>query len=199
MIAVADQLPETRCDAEPNAPVADDRELIRRCRGGDRRALETMVRQHQAKIARTVQRLLGWPAEVEDVVQDVFAVAIEKMGNFRGDSALRTWLTAIAIDRCRRHRRKRLLRSIWQWRSRQVPGGLDSDPVEAPLIDAETAAAVQRAVRNLPAKYREVIVLRYLEEFEIEQIGKFLNLSRSAIDVRLHRAREMLRESLGDL
>jgi RNA polymerase sigma-70 factor (ECF subfamily) len=66
-------------------------------------------------------------------------------------------------------------------------------------VDAEVTAKVRLAVRDLPAKYREVVVLRYLEEMDVEQVARLLKISRSAVDVRLHRARKMLRTALAGL
>jgi RNA polymerase sigma-70 factor (ECF subfamily) len=64
---------------------------------------------------------------------------------------------------------------------------------------AETARRVQAAVRSLPPPLREAVVLRYLEELPAEEVGAALGLSRAAVDVRLHRARERLKETLGSL
>ena len=68
-----------------------------------------------------------------------------------------------------------------------------------PGLDDETFAAVRRAVRALPARYREVVVLRYLEEQSIDEVSRALGASKNAVEVRLHRARARLKDALADL
>jgi len=159
---------------------------------------ERLVAEHQSRVARLCYRLLGWRAdiEIEDVVQDVFAAAFEGLRQFRGESSVATWLTRIAINRCRSHMRRRgaLLRLLSNVRRRrQAPVWAAADTA---LVDSEQADRVLRAVRGLPAKYREVIVLRYLEDMSTDQISQATGLTRNAVEVRLNRARQWLRASL---
>jgi len=173
-----------------------DREFVQRLQAGDRAELEQMIAEHQERIARLVHRLSGWSDRAEDLVQDVFVAALGQAHRFDGRSDIGTWLYRIAVNVCRAERRKRSMRS-WLWKKwMQRPPELQraaGDDVE----EKDRAASVQDAVRRLPGKYREVIVLRYLEEKEIETVARLLGLSRSAVEVRLHRAREMLKEKLG--
>lgn len=160
-------------------------------------AFDKLVELHQARIARLVQRLLGWSADVEDVVQEVFVSAWRGLPNFRGQSGIETWLMRIAINQCRRHRRRTLLRHAFHRRLKNerpsVPDSIN------PLRADERSSRVRQAVHALPPRYREVIVLRYLEGLDVERIMAVLKISRTAADVRLHRARELLRGSLKEL
>lgn len=152
----------------------------------------------RGRVVRLVHRLLGWSsAEVEDVVQEVFLAAMTRRSQFRGEAALATWLAAIAVNRCRSHqrglgRRLRLLAGLAS-RTRE----LLAPPPEEGLQEREMLAEVRKAVRELPARAREVVVLRYLEGFSPEQTAEALGLSRGAVEVRLHRARRRLKARLG--
>lgn len=184
------------------APAALEAGLIARAVAGDRTALGELVAAHQQRIARLVQRLLGWPADVDDVVQDVFIDAIRNLKRFDGRSSLATWLVRIAINRCRSHQRRRRLRQGLQLRlgfmrrlnaaaaEIATPDSANS-PTEAATA-RETVERVHEAIRQLNSCDREIIVLRYLEEVPIEEIAQTLGLSRGAADVRLSRARTRL-------
>jgi RNA polymerase sigma-70 factor (ECF subfamily) len=177
-------------------PQDADRDLMARIAAGDASAFEQLIAEHRPRITRLVYRLLGWRGEVEDVVQDVFLIAYRKLPRFRGQSTLATWLAGIAINRCRAHRRRWTPSWRWIerfWRQRRPP----PTPDEAAAAD-ETAERVRQAVRQLPSADREVIVLYYLEELPAAELARLLGISPGAVDVRLHRARQKLREMLGD-
>jgi RNA polymerase sigma-70 factor (ECF subfamily) len=174
------------------------RTLEERFRAGDEGALDEVIRVYEGRIRRLVYRLAGWEGgEVDDVVQEVFIVAVTSARKFDGRSSLGTWLTSVAINKCRSERRRRVLRGRY-WKRlagerRNVEAGKQA--VEA----SERAGRVVEEVRKLSGKYREVVVLRYLEGMEIEEVGKVLGISRGAVEVRLHRAREVLRGTLADV
>jgi RNA polymerase sigma-70 factor (ECF subfamily) len=148
---------------------------------------------------RLAWRLLGWRGDVEDVVQEVFIAAMLNLKKFRGESGFGTWLMALTVNRCRREQRKRMLRwMLWERWRKEVESGGEKAADEAAIVQ-ERSERVRRAVRGLPARYREVIVLRYIEQVPIEEIAEVLHLSRSAVEVRLHRGREQLREVLGEM
>jgi RNA polymerase sigma-70 factor (ECF subfamily) len=155
---------------------------------------EQLVALHAPRVRRLAHRLLGWrnASDVEDVVQDVFLAALEKLNNFRGDAQVSTWLTTITLNRCRTHRRPRLLKLKWLTHR-------DEPASDGQAIEDETSARVRQAVQELSAKDREVIVLFHLEEQPIAEIAKLLGAKANAIEVRLHRARQRLKETLGDL
>src|SRR5258706_14065214 len=88
----------------------DERSLAQRFAAGDAAAFEAVVAIHRPRIARLVYRLLGWPADVDDTVQEVFLAALTKCRKFRGESALATWLTVIALKKGPTHRRGLLSR-----------------------------------------------------------------------------------------
>jgi RNA polymerase sigma factor (sigma-70 family) len=159
-------------------------------------SFEQLIADHQQRLTRLCYRLLGWREDVEDAVQEVFLAAFRTLPEFRGQSSASTWLTRIAVNKCRSHVRKRvaLLRLFTGVRAgRRVTSGRSAD---RELIDGERFERVRRAVRKLPPKYREVVVLRYLEQMSAAETADVLGLTRNAVEVRLNRARGQLKEDL---
>lgn len=176
--------------------VTDEPTLIDRLRRGERAALEEMIRVHQPMVIRLVSRLSGWSNETDDLVQETFVSAMKSIGRFEGGSRLGTWLTRIAINVVRHHHRTRLLRARY-WKKWML-GAVETIEQDASqsVEQQERMRQVSQAVQRLPGTYREVIVLHYLEEMSVEEMTTVLSLSRSAIEVRLHRARKMLKDEL---
>jgi RNA polymerase sigma-70 factor (ECF subfamily) len=185
--------PATRREA-PLGNEADSaiREALSR---GDRdAAFDRLVAEHRQPITRLVHRLLGWPAETEDAVQDVFLAAWRKLDSFRGDASVATWLTRIAINRCRSIQRRQWVRAKWLRQAREA--ATDASPNAGPqqrADDQETVDALRAAIRQLPQRDREVIVLHYLDEHSADEMAATLGVKKNAIEVRLHRARKRLR------
>jgi RNA polymerase sigma factor (sigma-70 family) len=152
-----------------------------------------LVAEQRERVWRVVYRLLGWGDEVEDVVQEVFVAALRGAAGFRGEADARTWLTAIAIRKCRTHVRKRRLRQrLLGWLSHKPATSAAVSPAER----HEEAERVRQAVRQLGVRDREVLVLRYLEQMSVKQMSTVLDLAVNAVEVRLTRARQRLKAVL---
>jgi RNA polymerase sigma-70 factor (ECF subfamily) len=181
------------------AKVTEELALVERFRRGDDSSFEEIVEQHVAAVAALANRLLGWPGDVDDVAQEVFVAAFLGLKKFRGESSLRTWLFTITVNKCRsfRFRRFRRLRCV----ALEEAGALESPDRSGEMValDQETLARVRRAIQVLPQKYREIVVLRYLEGLEVSEIRELLGITENATQVRLNRARRRLKEQLGDL
>lgn len=161
--------------------------LIERFRRGDPRAFEQIVSRHMDDIRRLAARLLGWPADTDDLVQDVFAAAWRHRRRFRADCSLKSWLFTITLNQCRTHRRRRMLWNRFLKKQTQA----EAVPAEAPDF-----GPVRQAVAALPEKYRQVIVLKYLEDLPAKETQNLLNISEAALNTRLTRARQQLQETL---
>ena len=182
------------------AKITEEQALVERFRRGDDSAFDRIVERHSAAVAALANRLLGWPGDVDDVVQDVFVAAFVSLKKFRGECRLRTWLFTITVNKCRSYRlrwRRRRLR-IRKLDDPEVAASQDQG-AERPAMDEETFGRVRRAVQALPRKYREVVVLRYLQGLEPGEIGELLGVKVNAVQVRLNRARTRLKEQLGNL
>jgi len=181
------------------AKESKEQALVERFRRGDDSAFERIVESHSAAIAALANRVLGWPRDVEDIVQDVFVAAFVGLKKFRGDCHLRTWLFTITINRCRSYRYRGVLRLRRTTLEDIDPALACGRNTEDAVMAEENFARVRRAVRALPAKYREVVVLRYLQELETNEICEILGISGNTMQVRLNRARKRLREDLAQL
>lgn len=163
-----------------------------------RPTLESIIAEHEPRVRRLAQRLTGWSDDADDLVQDVFVAVLEHLPRFRGESSVATWVTAITLNRCRAWRRRKMLRRLFRSRAHasampEMPSAVDR------LHDAERHERVRQAVRDLPPRDRELIVLRHLEQMELDDIAAVVGASRGAVEVRLHRARAKLKQALRDL
>lgn len=159
-------------------------------RASPRDSLERLLATNHVRIARLAVGMGVPRGDVDDLVQDVFVEVLRGLGGFRGESSEETWVRSIAIRRIRRYFR-------WRW-VRRILKPMDPTVIATPdeRIDDETGQLTREAVALLPEHYREVIVLRYFEECSIEEVGETLGIARSAVDMRLSRARGMLRTLL---
>ena len=165
----------------------------------DRAAFEDLVATHRERINRLTYRLLGWSHDAEDVTQEVFLAAMRNLSKFRGQSSLSTWLTRIAVNKARSHQRK--LRSRIKTLAAVAKLSKPASESEPQAVSAkrELFFRVRQAVQALPSRYREVVVMRYLEQMPSAEVVKVLGISRSAMDARLHRARRKLKAVLSDV
>jgi len=178
---------------------SDDRLLVEQFKQGDITAFERIVSEFSAEIAVLANRLLGWPGEVDDVVQDVFLAAFMGLKKFRGDCSLKTWLFTITINKCRSLRHRLPFRRFSVQQELPDKTSFTAHSADQILSERETFSRIRLAVRALPPKYREPLVLTYLQELPNDQICRILGLSENALQVRLHRARKNLQEKLKDL
>lgn len=172
----------------------DDHVLAARFQEGDSTAFDDIVSAHQKRILRLAYRLLGWSPDAEDVVQEVFISALEHLDGFRGEARLSTWLTALTVNKCRSHRRRRLLRL----RGLARLASSNRFVAQRPRSDetSETTSQVRCAVVRLSAKCREVVVLRYFEELSVREISELLHIPVNTVEARLSRARRKLKDRL---
>ncbi len=193
-----------------------DGELVTRASAGDGAAFAELVQRHQDRIYGLALHLLRDAGEAEEVVQEAFLAALEKLQSFRGDAAFTTWLHRVAANAALMRLRRR----------RRSPEAVAAEPLEELLprfdgsgrIEAETGAgahhdwskradeqladrqirrAVEREVQNLPEDYRIVFLLRDVEGLSSEEMAEALGISVAAVKSRLHRARLVLRVRLG--
>ena len=176
-----------------------DELLVEQFNRGDDSAFDRIVEEYSADIAVLANRLLGWPGDVEDVVQNVFLAAFLGLKKFRCECSLKTWLFTITINKCRSHRYKRMLRLRFFSRAANKISSTPARATDKTAMDSETFDRVRRAVTALPAKYREPFVLRYLQELSTDKISRILGISENAVHVRLNRARKRLKQDLAEL
>ena len=135
----------------------DDEVLLGSFLRGEASAFDELVRRHQGRLARLAWRLLGWDAQADDVVQDVFLAALKNAHRFRGQGSVGNWLAAIAVRKCRSLQRRAAVRQRFL-RSASPPTRLaPAGAVDEAAMAGETFDHVHRAIRALPGRLREVI------------------------------------------
>ena len=172
--------------------------LVRKFIHGDDSAFERIVQEHRADVAALANRLLGWPGDVEDVVQNIFLAAFLGLKKFRGECSLRTWLFTITINECRNYRYRQMLRLRLFVRGREKVSHSSAPSADGMATKRETFEQVRRAVKALPAKYREPVVLKYLQQLASDEIARILGISAGTLQVRLSRARKRLKVTLAE-
>lgn len=181
-------------------PATDDsdRVLIAAAQRGDRSALERLVGRHDRWIRGVVYSTLGRPGAVDDVVQQVWTNVWQQIGTLNDRARWRSWLFRLArnaaIDAGERQSRERRV-FVGPVPGDKEPPAADKTPVFR-LIEEEQYGRILRAIRALPAIYREPFVLRHLEDWNYQQIGEALGMPVDTVETRLVRARRLLREMM---
>jgi RNA polymerase sigma-70 factor, ECF subfamily len=169
----------------PTQPEAVD---VRRAAEGDHQAFERLYREHVGRVYSLALRMIG-PEVAEDVTQEVFIRAWQKLGSFRGDARFGTWLHRLAVNHILTRREKLRKRE-----ARQVGGEGLLDRMVAPRRRASAEGLdVEAAVQRLPGRAREVFVLYDVEGYGHEEIAEMTGVSVGTSKSQLHRARMLLR------
>ncbi|HXI49991.1 MAG TPA: sigma-70 family RNA polymerase sigma factor [Candidatus Saccharimonadales bacterium] len=155
--------------------------------------LDAIYEEHSRPIYYLALRMLGDPTQAEDATHDVFLKAYRKLGEFKGQSSLRTWLYRITINHC-----QNLLQT---WHRRHIHGTDDSalwenaaGPAESPLRILETrelGQRIQKTLDSLPEEYRLLLLLVADEKMSYEEVGTLTGQTSDAIRGKLHRARKL--------
>ncbi|HOJ46469.1 MAG TPA: RNA polymerase sigma factor [Bacillota bacterium] len=170
--------------------------LIEGLKNGDENAVKQLVFLYSDRLLQVATLILKDQYLAEDVVQESLLVAINKIHQLRGDD-LSPWLYRILVNRCRKEQRKKpwsVVEYLPKNELELVPAtGVD---VERDVLEKDTDREVMYAIAQLPARYREVVTLCYLEEFSLETIAKVTQEPLGTIKSRLHRARKRLQKIL---
>jgi len=179
--------------------------LIARIVAGEKELFHELIRPYERMVYLTLFAIVKNEAEAEDGAQETVISAYRHLASFRGDAKFSTWLTTIAINEGRKRLRK--AKGAAENSIEQEEEGHEGDYTPAPLTDwreiplealerKELREALRVAVAELPDIYRQVFVLRDLEEQNIEETAQALGINPGAVKVRLHRARMMLQKRL---
>lgn len=177
--------------------------MVDRCRAGDAAAWEEIVRAHGARIYRLCFHLTGRAADAQDVTQEVFIKAYRSLAQYDpARASLATWITAIArhavVDHFRRTKRDRQTESLDAILDENEDGpaqGFEDDetpPPDAGLARREAQARVQGALARLSPEFREVVILRDLQDMDYADIAAALGVPEGTVKSRLSRGRAEL-------
>jgi RNA polymerase sigma-70 factor, ECF subfamily len=189
-------------DAEPVK--RDETKMIASILAGDRELYHKLIQPYELSVYRMAMSFVKNETEAEDVAQEAFLKAFRNLANFRGESKFSTWLISITLNEARRRLRRQSAVRMESLDEPPEEGGKVSPallrdwreiPSEA-LERREVRALLQSAIEHLSPIYREVLVMRDIEELSIEETAGTLAISISSVKIRLHRARIMLQKEL---
>lgn len=173
-------------------------ELIKRAQLGDAEAFGLLFENHKARVYALCLRMTRNTAEAEDLTQEAFLHVFRKLGAFRADSALSTWLYRVTVNTVLMHFRKKSLSTV----SVEKPSNEGTPvPREFPMTDFRLTGcvdrmALNRALAELPNGYRRIFLLHEVAGYEHREIARFLGCSVGNSKSQLHKARQRIRELL---
>lgn len=185
---------------------SEEAAFVEELKAGSEEAFAYLLAVYQNPVFNVVSHIVTNEADAPDVLQDVFIKVFKGIGNFNGDSSLKTWIYRIAVHEASNHRRS------WFRRHWREPISMDDSQSTAVVAAAETGAndknpyevleqterteVVRRALASLAQPYRPVVVLREIEGLSYEEIAQVLGVAEGTVKSRLLRGRELLRRKL---
>ena len=169
-------------------------DLVARRQAGDVEAFETIYRQHASRLYTLACRMAGSPEDGEDLLQEIFLQAYRKLGSFKGDATLGTWLYRLALNHCLDYVRSR------RAKMNKLTSAIEGEIACEPAARRETPIArldLERAVERLPEGCREAFVLHDVEGFDHKEVGRLLGIAEGTSKSQVFKARMKLRALLG--
>lgn len=189
-----------------NSHKISESEIIKRILSGEKELYEILLRRNNQKLFRVIRSYINDVAEIEDIMQNTYLKAFEKLYQFKHASSYTTWLIRIGINEvlARLKEKEKVIdlnrrpSEIKQNTILEIPDNNQLNP-EKRIIINEAKQLLENAIDSLDIKYRTVYMLREIEGMKIKEISECLDVSISNVKVRLHRAKSMLKEKLYEL
>lgn len=173
---------------------SSDAELVRQIRAGDESAFAELINRHSDGLYRMACSLLNSPADAEDVLQETFLGAFNRLSAFEGRSSVKTWLVRILLNHASKFRRSQRVRRTDPLPDQVGPrSGDEKYAASSPAAAVESRVDVMEMLQTLSSEHREVIVLRELQQMSYDEIAEALKIPRGTVESRLHRARQELK------
>ena len=182
------------------AILAQDLELVSRCKEGDSQAFERLVVKYQDRLVNALTHFLGESVTAQDLAQEVFLKAFLRIRDFRGESQFYTWMYAIARNMATSHlrtaaRKGRTLAIPQGAEELEAPESLGDDPVRR-AMSRDLERTVQQALQALDPDARWIVVMRDIDGRDYEEIAESAGVPVGTVKSRLHRARMQMRQLL---
>ncbi len=176
------------------APFAtfEDSALIRLALAGQQECFAVLTNRHLPAVKKSICTLVPNATDREDILQEAVLKVWRHLASFRSQSSFRTWMTRVAINEARQSSRRARSRPMYQDHA-DLNGfaSLNESPLQS-LARADVVQRVRNAVSRLPAKYKQVLILRELEEVDTRGVARLLQMSVPTVKTRLFRARRIL-------
>jgi RNA polymerase sigma-70 factor (ECF subfamily) len=180
-------------------------ELLERARNRDRQAIRLIIEHHNQRLYRIARSILRDDGEAEDVLQEAYCSAFTRLGSFRGEARLGSWLARIVINEAlERRRRVRLTVAMTgdiqaRWLAARIipfPGASFQPDPETTAAQHQIQALLERAIDALPDAFRTVLVARVIEGMSAEETAELFDIPAATVKTRLHRARRLLKREV---
>ena len=187
-----------------STPIRSEAEIIAAILAGEMQLYHELIRPHERSVYMMALSYMKNEADAEDVAQDAFIKALRNLSTFRGDAKFSTWLISITLNEARNRLRRQ---GVVRMQALDEPPDEDGAVSPALLRDwreipseaverEEVRTLIKKAVELLPEIYKQVFLLRDVEELDVNETAQTLSISISNVKVRLHRARMMLQKEL---
>lgn len=173
--------------------MVDDEELVLQARGGDRRALEILLRRHHDRLYAICRRIAGNDADAADATQEALITIVRRLDSFDGRSKFSTWSYRVATNACLDELRRR----------RRRPDPTEFDDRDAPATGDDFVSRhamsdeIGRALDSIPEDFRLPVVMRDIDDLDYAEIAELLGVPVGTIKSRISRGRAMLANKLG--
>lgn len=193
---------------EPKTIQTDEKELVRQAQSGDFRAFTRLIEGYRSRIFGLALKLSKNREDAEDIFQETFLKAIDNIKKFRAESSFGTWLYTICVNVVRAKYARESKGELLPLEE-YLPSGHDHSDPDAPqlfdwndplskMTDHEIRDRLDKAIHELPLKYRIPFLLRYTQDMSVQQVADTLNIKLANAKSRILRARMALRDSLND-
>ncbi|TQR35475.1 RNA polymerase sigma factor [Brevibacillus brevis] len=171
----------------------DDKEIIEQVLQGNKEAYEQIILKYQGRVLSLIHKMLGYPQEKQDIVQEIFMKAYYHLPQYKPQHKFSSWLYRITSNHC--------LDEIRRRKRTPYVGEMDfdvSDPAtpETVYLEKEQKTILQQRMKSLERNYRVVLEMRYLQSHTYEEIGKSLGIPLSTVRTRIAHGKKKLREIL---
>lgn len=179
----------------------EDRDLVRQAQAGSESAFEELIRRHQQRVFALVGGILRRREDVEDVAQQIFLKAFVSLKRFDQRSAFSTWVYKISVNECWDYLRKKKVRplvyesDLSEEQVSRLDGIVSNDrPPAGPGEQTEARELLERLLEKLSEQDRQLLLLKEVEGFSVEELADILELNVNTVKVRLFRARGRIME-----
>lgn len=167
---------------------------------GESDSFERFVELFRSKVFRYSWLMCGSPQDAEEVAQETLLKAFQNLRQLRDPASVRAWVFRIAKNVCLMRRRRSLFAPSEEVALEELPAGTEpagtGDPPDAVVLQEELRAILDRLILELPPLYRQVVVLRDMEELSTEETAQILDVSTDVVKTRLHRGRAAMKQKL---
>jgi len=179
-----------------------DTELVGRILDGEKNLYAVIVRRYNQRLYKVGMSIIKDDAEVEDVMQVTYIKAYENLGKFAFKSAFSTWLTRILINESllRLKKRKRSIHVSNETMDNELNqrSNIETQTPFMKILNVELKTILEKAILDLPEKYRTVFIMREMENMNVAETKECLGITEANVKVRLNRAKSLLKNSLSE-